>query len=257
MSETPLANDEAARSTTGEILDVRPEPTKAATTETTSTTATDQTTSTTSNDTASKPTTEAKPPAEGETLLTDKKSDDKAKDATKAPEAYTEFKAPEGTTLDPKAIEAATPIFKELGLTQEAAQKLVNLQAAREADVAKAPKATYDALRQTWRSEVTADKDISAYSVDGKSGIDAVKVDIGRALATLDPKLASDFRQAMDLTGAGDNPAFVKAFWRLSQSVVEGRPVSGRGPSPLGQKAPGAKPPSAAQALYPNLPSAG
>lgn len=251
MSETPLANDEAARSTTGEILDVRAEPTKASTTETTSTTATDQTTKTTSNASDTKQTTDSK---EGETLLTDKKPE--VKDAPKVPEAYTAFTAPEGTTLDPKAIEAATPIFKELGLTQEQAQCLVNLQASREADAAKAPKATYDALRQTWRSEVQADADIKSYSVDGKSGIDAVKVDIGRALATLDPKLAADFKAAMDLTGAGDNPAFVKALWRLSQSVVEGKAVSGRGPSPLGQKAPGAKAPSAAQALYPGLPSA-
>lgn len=254
MSETPLANDEAARSTTGEILDVRPEPTKVADTSTTTIPSTTETT--TSNKPTAQPNATITKPAEGETLLTDKK-DDEAKDTPKAPEAYTAFVAPEGVTLDPKAIEAATPIFKELGLTQDQAQKLVNLQAQREADAAKAPKATYDTLRQTWRSEVQADKDIAGYSVDGKSGIDAVKVDIGRALNTLDPKLASDFRQAMDLTGAGDNPAFVKAFWKLSQSVVEGRPVSGRGPSPLGQKAPGAKPPSAAQALYPGLPSAG
>jgi hypothetical protein len=58
----------------------------------------------------------------------------------------------------------------------------------------------------------------------------------------------------MDLTGAGDNPAFIKAFWKLSQHVVEGKPAPGGGPSPHGQVAVGqAQRPSIAQAMYPSL----
>ena len=58
------------------------------------------------------------------------------------------------------------------------------------------------------------------------------------------------------LTGAGDHPAFVKAFNKLAAFVTEGSHVSGKGPSDLGQQKPGAPTkPSAAQALYPNLPS--
>lgn len=171
--------------------------------------------------------------------------------------AYTDFTAPEGYKLDPALIAEVTPLFKELGLTQDQAQKLVTLQAQQMIAAARGPQATYETMRNDWRAAVSADSDIKAYNLDGKSGLDAVKIDIGRAIGTLDPKLATDFRAAMDLTGAGDNPAFIKAFWRLSQQISEGKPVSGKGPSPLGQSDP-SKPvrPTAAQSLYPNLPSA-
>ncbi len=249
MSEAPLMNDEAARSTTGEILDQATAP---ATTTPPPPEAKPSTTPTETSITEPKPAVEPKP---GETLLTDK-GEDTAKDTAKAPEAYTEFTAPEGHKLDKAVIDAATPIFKELGLTQEQAQKLVDLQARRETESAKAPQAAYETMRSDWRSKVAADAEIKAYTTDGKSGIDAVKVDIGRALGTLDPGLATEFKAAMDLTGAGDNPAFVKAFWKLSQSVIEGKHVGGKGPSPAGQVDP-SRParPSAASALFPNNPS--
>jgi hypothetical protein len=157
-------------------------------------------------------------------------------------------------------LESATPIFKELGLSQDQAQRLIDLQVARELESAKAPKATYDALRSDWRTATTTHPDISGFvdRASGKTGIDGVKANIGRALTALgDPALATGFREAMDLTGAGDNPFFVRAFNKLSAFVVEGSAVRGNGPSSHSQRAPGARPPSAAQALYPGLPSAG
>jgi len=57
----------------------------------------------------------------------------------------------------------------------------------------------------------------------------------------------------MDSTGAGDNPAFIKAFYKLAQRVTEGSYVQGRGPAEV--TAPGGRRPSPAQAMYPNLPS--
>ena len=250
MTDSPLPNDAAARSPTGEILDARPtEPT---------TNPVDTTTTTPTSTTSTPPTTQSATtePAPGETLLTDKKAD--AKSAA-APETYATFKAPEGHTLDAKMLETVTPIFKELGLSQDAAQKLIDLQVAREIESAKAPKATYDALRSDWRTKTTTHPDIANFvdKASGKTGIDGVKVNIGRALNALgDTELANGFKEAMDLTGAGDNPAFVRTFNKLASFVVEGSAVRGNGPSTAGQRAPGARPPSAAQALYPNLPSA-
>ena len=87
------------------------------------------------------------------------------------------------------------------------------------------------------------------------AGADAVKIGIGKTLAALgDAKLTADFKAAMDLTGAGDNPAFIKAMWKLSSFITEGKHVAGSGPSPHGQTPPGASgKPDAARALYPNL----
>lgn len=252
MSETPLMNDEAARSTTGEILDQAQVTPKVETTTTTPTTTTETTTPAV---TTEKPSADAKTTLANPDKLTDPaKTGDQA---TGAPEKYADFKAPDGATLDPKAIEAALPVFKELGLTQDQAQRLVNLQAARDSALLKAPQATYDALRQDWQTKTLNHPEIKSARSGDLNGIDAVKAEMGKALNAIgDPALATEFKAAMDLTGAGDHPAFVRTFLKLAGFVTEGKHVAGAGPSPIGQRDP-TKPaaPTAAQALYPGLPS--
>lgn len=240
MADAPatpvLPNDDAARSPTGEILDVRDTPKPAAA----------------EGSPAEGSDGEAPKPADGEAV----KPADPAKpdaDATKVPDAY-DFKAPDGYTIDTKLVETVTPIFKEMGLNQEQAQKLFDVHANALIEAAKAPQATYEQTRAKWQADTLADPDIKAATIDGKIGIEAVKVDIGRALTALnDAKLVSDFRAAMDLTGAGDNPACIKTLWRLAQHISEGRPVAGKGPSTEGQKGPNDRPATGARALYPNL----
>lgn len=168
----------------------------------------------------------------------------------KVPEKYADFTVPEGFTLNKEAVEAALPVFKELGLTQEQAQKLVDIQTAREATLSKSNQGDYASMRKDWRDEVLADNTLSA---GGKVKPEVLQT-IGRAIDGLgDAKLAGEFRQVMDTTGVGDNPAFVRTIFKLSQQVTEGRPVQGKGPSSEGQKAPDAKPASIATAMYPNL----
>lgn len=120
---------------------------------------------------------------------------------------------------------------------------------------AKAPAAEYEATRTAWRAAVDADPMIKAATMDGKTGIDAVKIGIGKTLAAIgDPQLTQEFKAAMDLTGVGDNPAFIKAMYKLSAFITEGKHVQGAAPSVHGQTPPSqAARPSAAQAMYPNL----
>ena len=169
-----------------------------------------------------------------------------------APDRY-DFKVPEGQKLNDKLLESATPIFKELGLTQEAAQKLVDLYAANSAASAEATTKLVNDMREGWRSDIAKDPDMGPK-------LDAIKADIGRAKSVIfenDPKGLAAFNEAMDLTGAGDHPAIAKAWWKMAQRVNEGTAVRGGGPSPEGQGNPSAPArPSAAQAMYPTLPSA-
>lgn len=245
MSEAPLMNDAAARTPTGEILDQQTPPSPQTTTPTTTETPATTPSIQTADGTPPAPTPPADKPADGT-----KPSDP----ALGAPAEYAAFKAPDNYTLDPKALESALPIFKELGLTQEAAQKLVDVQIARELAIAKGPQDAYEATRKDWQAKTNADPELSKAVSGGKTGLEAVKLDIGRAINALgDEGLIKEFKTAMDITGAGDHPAFVKAFWKLSQLVGEGKHVAGAGPSPKGQEAPGTKPPSPAKALYPNL----
>lgn len=231
-TEAPLANTSEARTPTGEIKNVTPQ---------TTTTSTEPKVEGTTLLTES-PKTEVVPPKEGEAPKVDPKA---------VPEKY-EFKLPDGVALDEKVMEAVTPIFKEAGLTQEVAQKLMDFHTAQIQAAAKAGTdagaAEYTRTREGWRTELAADPEIG-----GK--LPEVKVAVGRALDALgDAKLATDFRAAMDLTGAGDNPAFVKAFYKFAQAFTEGKAVRGTGPSIAGQTPGPAPKPSPAKALYPNNP---
>ena len=169
--------------------------------------------------------------------------------AAGAPESYTDFSAPEGATLDKSAVDAATPIFKELGLTQDQAQKLVDLYPTLTENIVKANNDAYTAMREGWVSEIKADKEIG-----GK--LDHVAAEIGKLKQRLPEPMRDAFNEAVNLTGAGDHPAVVKALYEFAKLINEGSHVAGGGPSPEGQNRNGvSKRPSLAGSLYPNLPS--
>lgn len=170
------------------------------------------------------------------------------KDEGGAPKEYEAFKVPEGYEIPEERFKEVGVLFKELNLSQAQAQKLIDYQSKMNLDAADAPYKAWEDVQKKWQDQVRQDPDMG-------HRIAEIKTTIGKALDGLgDSKLASEFRDAMDLTGAGNHPAFVKAFWKLSQAVTEGGHVSGRGPSPYGQKAPGQETVTAAKALYPNLP---
>jgi len=247
MTEQVLMNDEAARSPTGEILDQSSQTqTPASTTSQTP----DQTSTTTTSG------------ATGETSPTNTPPvvDPKAPPTPSAevPATYAAFKAPDNYTIDTAALEAdAIPLFKELGLTQDQAQKLIDAQIKRDIAMMKAPDEAVTRMRSEWRGKTNADAELLA-TVDknsGKTGMDAVKINIAKTLAVLPVNLQVEFKDAMNLTGAGDHPAFVKAFNKLAAFVTEGSHVNGKNPSPEGQTKPGTSAkPDVASAMYPNLP---
>jgi antitoxin component of RelBE/YafQ-DinJ toxin-antitoxin module len=175
-------------------------------------------------------------------------------EASVVPETYADFKLPEGAVIDPELLAEATPIFKELGLTQDAAQKLVDFYA--KTNSAGIEKLFNDqrAVRQEWATEA------KTYLDALPGGIKQAKADLGAAknalFANPDGTPNTDkigkFNQFMDMTGAGDNPLFIEAFTKMAKLYTEGKPVTGGGPSKFGQTGPGSRP-TAAGALYPNL----
>lgn len=163
-----------------------------------------------------------------------------------APEKYEPFNLPEGFEANEEVMTEARAVFKELGLSQETAQKLVDFHAKQATAAANAPVEYWKQMQKDWVAEIKADKDLG-----GK--IPEVRATISKAIDQLGD-LAVPFREAMDLTGAGNNPAFFRAFYKFAQLLTEGAHVSGGGPSKAGQLAPGAtEKPTAAKALYPNL----
>lgn len=217
--------------------------------------ATEKSSATTTQETGTPSTT-----AEGKTLLTEEgkteaKTETKEADKadTKAPETYTDYKLPEGFTLDPEVKTQADTLFKGMGLTQDQAQSLVDFYTKQTTEAFQAPFAAYKEMTDNWRKESESHPELKGKLGSGQE----VNVRIGKALDSLnDPKLSSDFRELMDLTGAGNHQAFIRVIDKLASRVTEGTHVSGNGPSKDGQSAPNQAPPSAAAAMYPNLPSA-
>ena len=175
------------------------------------------------------------------------KPEDKKPDApTGAPEKYADFKLPDGYQFDKAMLEQAQNLFKENGLSQDQAQKLVDFYAANGLQAAEAPYKEWANLQKQWTDQI-AERFPGEKSTQVKSMISNV-ID-----TVLPPSLAKGLRTALDITGAGSHPDVVEALSIMLKPLSEGTPVRGGGPSPAGQKAPDAAPPSIADALYGHL----
>lgn len=256
MSETQLANDPAARSETGEIIDQAKVPLVEAPKTDTKTTETVKATPDSTDTTKVEPKTESTEKKAEPSLLNteDKKPAPDDKKPTDLGD-YKPFTVPEGYELNPEIATEASGIFKELGLNQDQAQKLVDFYGkqvqTRDSSATTAAETAWADTNAEWQKQTLADPELGPH-------IGKVKETISRALDSLgDAKLTKDFKSVMDMTGAGNHPAFVKAFYKMAQAVTEGRHVKGTGPTVDSQRAPGQGKPSAAQALYPSLTSAG
>lgn len=155
-----------------------------------------------------------KPEGEGEKPDADK-SDDK-KDGDKkpegAPEAY-EFKAPEGAELDKEAVAQFEPIARELNLSQEQAQKLVDLYGS---------KVMPQLMKQqadTWQKQVadwgTAAKD------DAEIGGDKFDGNLTRAKQAMDKFATPQLREFLETTGMGNHPELIRVFVKVGAAMSE------------------------------------
>lgn len=140
----------------------------------------------------------------------DKQTDDKdAKPG--APEKY-EFKAPDGMDLDAEAVAAFEPLARELNLSQEAAQKLVDIYASRMSAFASAQQEQALQQRQGWEAAVRSDKDLGGQNLE--STLNAGK----QALAKFgSPELVN----LLNHTGLGSNPEFVRFCATVGKAMAE------------------------------------
>ena len=123
------------------------------------------------------------------------------------PEKY-EFKLPEGIQVDTEALTAFEPIAKELGLSQEAAQKLVDLQVAAAARSVEAQKAQ----AAQWFNDVKADKDLG-----GQNFTTTAK----NTVAAMDRFGDQALKDLLNTTGLGNHPAFVRWASKVGAAMAE------------------------------------
>ncbi|WP_447888489.1 peptidase [Serratia fonticola] len=145
------------------------------------------------------------------------------------PEKY-EFKAPEGVEqLDPQALAVFEPIAKELGLSQEQAQKLVDIYPQIQQQQAE----LWSKQVTDWGEQVKADKEI---------GGDKLTASVGQAQKALDQFGTPALRDYLHTSGLGNHPELVRAFAKVGKMMSEDKIIM---PNQGGQR-------SAADVLYGN-----
>lgn len=169
---------------------------------------------------------------DGKTDGTEGNQDGKTDTKPNAPEKY-EFKAPENTTLDDAVLGKLSEVAKELDLSQEAAQKLVDKVAP---EMAKRQVEAFQKLNETWVTEVKADKEL---------GGDKLQENLAVAKKGLDAVGSPALRALLEQTGLGNQPEVIRAFYKVGQFISQDRFVPGGTGAPKGSG-------DAAKSLYPN-----
>lgn len=140
-----------------------------------------------------------------------------------APDKY-EFKLADGRELDAEAVAAFEPMARELNLTNEQAQKFVDLYAAQQQKQAEA----WAAQTAEWVNAVKADKEI---------GGDAMPASVRHAQAAIKAFGTPELKAALDQTGLGNHPELVRTFARIGKAMAEDGFVSGNGSGSGGEQA--------------------
>ena len=143
---------------------------------------------------------------------------DKAK-AEGAPENYEDFKLPEGVEANKELTEAFVPIAKDLNLTQEQAQKLVDLQVEQSQRDAKATEEAWATTKNEWETAAKADEEI---------GGEKLEEQIGLAKKALDKFGTKELMEALEITGTGSHPEFLRVFARVGKAISEDAIISGK-----------------------------
>ncbi|HEE9834080.1 TPA: peptidase [Citrobacter freundii] len=169
-----------------------------------------------------------------EELAADKAKAEKAEKDQKqegAPEKY-EFKPAEGQELDAAALEQFEPIARELNLTNEQAQKMVDLYGTKIMPMVQQQQVeAWQETTEQWAADVKADKEIGGDKLTGN--LSAAQ----RALAQFG---TPELKEYLEGTGLGNHPELVKAFVKIGKAMSEDGMVTGK---ESGQR-------SAAEVLY-------
>lgn len=147
-----------------------------------------------------------------------------------APDKY-EFSAGEGVELDSAALADFEPVARELNLTNEQAQKLVDAYPKILEGVQQRQTEAWQAQTEEWAATVKADKEI---------GGDKLTANIGVAQRALDQFGTPELKEYLNATGLGNHPDLVKTFVKIGKAMSEDGMVSGGN---TGQR-------SAAEVLY-------
>lgn len=154
------------------------------------------------------------------------------KAAPKAPEKY-EFKAGDGQTYDAEVMGAFADAARELDLSQDDAQKVLDkvapVMAARQAQA-------LEAMRNEWTESSRSDKEF---------GGDKLPENLAVAKKAMDQFGTPELRTLLNESGLGNHPEVIRLLYRAGKAISEdSRVVTGGQGTPLA---------TTAQRMYPGM----
>ncbi len=125
--------------------------------------------------------------------------------------------------LDAELLGQATPLFKELGLSQEQAQKLVDFQAANAAKAQQSRQEAFSNLINKWQTDAKADKEF---------GGDKFEESVGIARLAVNKFGTPAFKQLMEDHGVGNHPEMIRFMLNIGRTLKEDVPGATGGAAP-------------------------
>jgi len=146
--------------------------------------------------------------SEGAETKPEETKEQKAEGTT--PDTYEEFSLPEGMVLDQPMLDGFLPVARELKLSQDAAQKLVDVYSAGRQAEDERIQADFQAQREEWRGEVRAMPEHEKHLALAKK---AIASDLA----------SEDFRKLVSAPDSwlGDHPAVVGFLANVGAMISE------------------------------------
>lgn len=155
------------------------------------------------------------------------------------PIEYTDFAVPDGLKIDDAKLGAFKALAAEAKMPQEAAQKMLDIYTAEFKQITEASMRAWTDLQNAWREEVKNDP------VIGGANLDKNLATVKTGLKNLLGEDAGKFFEALNITGAGNNPEIVRGLLKAAAPHAPATAVNG-GPGKGGGKTAGAT-------LYPTM----
>lgn len=139
-------------------------------------------------------------------------------DGDKAPIEYADFKIPEGVTVDPKDVTAFEGLAKDMGLSQDNAQKLLTFEAERIRQINDDMSEQHYQTVQEWAEKAQADKEF---------GGEAFQENITLAAKAVDAFGSPEVVEMLNHTGLGSHPEFIRMFVNIGKAVSSDGVITG------------------------------
>lgn len=144
------------------------------------------------------------------------KPDDKPADGEDDKPVEYDLKAPEG--VDEEAVTQFTETAKELGLTNEQAQAVLDREASLQQSFQEQQKETWENQVEQWEQDVRNDKDM------GGDKFEATMHNVKRAFEKFS---TPEFTKLVNESGWGNHPELVRVFNRIGEASAEDKHIGG------------------------------